>query len=514
MVRASAGSASSAQQPDITLQFAIADLSAGNCVTNPSQPSAEDHSVISGPAAPGFDDEGREIPAPTPEELDSVRQALEEQIESGVAPAVAAAILVALRPPDQATVVSQLDPEVCAALLPVISVEQIAEFIEHMDAEAAVIFAGLVPQRRLAEVLDRTEPDVAADVLRGMGWDEASRILMRMTGRQAIGNLLLYQDDDAGGLMTTSVVALRDRWPTPHAINMLRTSGLDPDEMRQLFVVSKTHQLLGRLELPELVFAPPGSLVSDVMDPDVISVQTGTDQEEAARLMHRYEIRSLPVVDMNGRLEGAISIEDLVQVAEEEATEDMFRLASTGSQDTVQGPVMVSVRSRLPWLMANIATVLLVASILSLFESTLDAIAILAVYMPMVMNQAGVVGTQVTTVVVRSLALDEITTSSTARLLRREYILSAVNGGAVSLVMGTTVGLWRQDLYLGVVVAAAMLLSYFVAASVGVLVPMAMSKFKIDPATASGVVLTTFTDIAGGGFYLGFATIFLSLLRE
>jgi magnesium transporter len=249
------------------------------------------------------------------------------------------------------------------------------------------------------------------------------------------------------------------------------------------------------------------------MDPDVISVQTGTDQEEAARLMQRYEIRSVPVVDLNGRLEGAISVEDLVQVAEEEATEDMFRLASTGRQDTVQGPVMVSVRSRLPWLMTNIATVLLVASILTLFKSTLDTIAILAVYMPMVMNQAGVAGTQVTTVVVRSLALDEITTSSTVRLLRREYILAAVNGGLVALVMGVTVGLWRLDLYLGIVVGIAMILSYFVAASVGVLVPMAMSRFKIDPATASGVVLTTFTDIAGGAFYLGFATIFLTLLR-
>jgi magnesium transporter len=123
---------------------------------------------------------------------------------------------------------------------------------------------------------------------------------------------------------------------------MLRTSGLDHDDLRQLFVISETHQLVGTLELPELIVAPQGSLVSDVMGPDVISVQTGTDQEEAALLIQRYEIRSIPVVDMNGRLEGAFSVEDLVQVAQEEATEDMFRLASTGSQDTVQGPVMVS----------------------------------------------------------------------------------------------------------------------------------------------------------------------------
>ena len=484
-------------------------------VIDPNRQTTEDDAVNTNPSGPAFDDDQeREIPAPTPEELEDLRRSLEEQVASGASPALVAARLIALRPPDQATVIAQLDPEVCAVLLTSISSEQVAEFIEHMDAEVAVSFSALIPPQKLAEVLDLTEPDVAADVLRGMGWDEASRVLMRMTERQTIGNLLLYRDDDAGGLMTTSVVALRDTWPTPHAINMLRTSGLDSDDLRQLFVVSATHQLVGALELPELVFAPPGSLVSDVMDPDVISVQTGTDQEEAALLMQRYEIRSIPVVDMNGRLEGAISVEDLVQVAQEEATEDMFRLASTGSQDTVQGPVMVSVRSRLPWLMANIATVLLVASVLTLFKDTLDTIAILAVYMPMVMNQAGVAGTQVTTVVVRSLALDEISTSSTGRLIRREYILAAVNGGAVAVVMGTTVGLWRLDLYLGLVIGVAMLLSYFVAASVGVLVPMAMSRYKIDPATASGVVLTTFTDIAGGAFYLGFATIFLSQLKQ
>ncbi len=458
--------------------------------------------------------ESRDIPAPTADELAVISQAIEEQILGGTDPTVVAPQIGDLRPPDQAIVVAQLDPEVCTALLPSMPEDQIAAFMEHLDADDAIEFAGLVSPRKLAAVLDRTEPDVAADVLRGIGWEQASRILMRMADRSSIGNLLIYRDDDAGGLMTTSFVALRDVWPVPHAINMLRTSGLSTSSLRELFVVSETHELVGSLELPDLVFAEPGSLVGDVMDPDVISVQTGTDQEEAARVMARYELRSIPVVDVNGRIEGTISVEDLMQVVEEEATEDMFRLAATSRKDSVQGPVITSIRSRLPWLVVNIVTVLVVASILSLFENTLDTIAILAVYMPMVMNQAGVAGTQVTTVVVRSLALEEITTGSTMRLLRREYILAAINGGAVSFLMAAVVGLWRFDLYLGLVVFAAMLGSYFVAASVGVLVPMAMNRFKIDPATASGVVLTTFTDIAGGLFYLGLATIFLSLLRQ
>lgn len=453
-------------------------------------------------------------PAPTPEQLEAVQETIEQHLGDGAHPTVAAEILEDLRAPDQAEVIAELASESQQTILGALSTERIAEILEHMDVDDAVEVSGLIDVNRMADVLDRAEPNVAADVLRGIGWADASRILMRMTDRKAIGNLLLYRDDDAGGLMTTNVVALRDSWPAPHAINMLRTSGLDRDEMRQLFVVSSSGELVGRLELPDLVFASPGALVRDVMNIDVLSVQTGTDQEEAARLMQRYELRSLPVVDANGRLEGAISIEDLFQVAEEEATEDMFRLASTGREDTAQGPVRLSIRSRMPWLLANILTVVMVAAVLSLFETTLNTIAILAVYMPMVMNQAGVAGTQVTTVVVRSMALGEISSSSTMRLLRREYILAAVNGGVVSVVMAITVGLWRLDLYLGIVVFIAMIGSYFVAASVGVLVPMTMRRMNIDPATASGVVLTTFTDIAGGAFYLGLATVFLTLLRN
>ncbi len=461
-----------------------------------------------------IDTEGREFPAPTVEELDAVRQSVEEHLAAGESPETVADLITTLRPPDQATVVAQLDSELYRLLLPSLSAEVITEFIEHMDADEAVEFAALVRAPKLAQVLDQTEPDVAADVLRGIGWEDASRVLMHMADRSSIGTLLLYRDDDAGGLMTTDFIALRDTWPVPHAINMIRTSGLDTRRLREVYVVSESGELVGFMDLPELVFAPPGSLVKDVMNSDVIFVQGGTDQEEAARLMSRYELRSIPVVDTAGRMEGVISVEDLVQVAQEEATEDMLRLASTSGQDTVQGPVSVSIRNRLPWLLANIATVLAVALVLALFEDTLDSIAILAVYMPMVMNQAGVAGTQVTTIVVRALALEEVTTGSTARLLRREYVLAAINGGAVSVVMASVVGLWRIDLYLGVVVFIAMIASYFVAASVGVLVPMAMSRFKIDPATASGVVLTTFTDIAGGAFYLGMATVFLSMLRS
>lgn len=447
-----------------------------------------------------------------PERFEQAQEEINSRLELGAVD-VAANLLGALAPPDQAEIISDLESSSQATLLGQLTEDAVADILEYMEVDDAVELSGLVDVSRMAAVLDRTEPDVAADVLRGIEWAEASQILARMENRRAVGSLLLYQDDDAGGLMTPEVVALRDTWPAPHAINVLRSSGLETPSMRQLFVVDADQQLVGRLELPDLVFAQPGALVKDVMHTDVISVETGTDQEDAARLAERYEIRSLPVVDAQGRLEGAIAFEDLYRVAEREATEDMYRMAGSIGEDRPDGPIMRSVRSRLPWLIANVGTVLLVAVILSAFESTLDTLAILAVYMPMVMNQAGIAGTQTTTVIVRSLALGDINPRDIASLLQREYRLAFINGFIVALVLGAVVMVWRFDFYLGLVIFVSMLLSYFAAATIGVLVPLAMKRFNIDPATASGVILTTVTDIAGGVSYLGLATLFLHLLR-
>ena len=480
-------------------------------MTNEPRPEEEKNVEAGAPVETAADD-----PRATSHDPERIGQAQEEitsRLELGAFD-VAASVLGELAPPDQAEILSDLEASSQATLLGQISESAVADILEHMEVDEAIELSGLVDVERMAAVLDRTEPDVAADVLRGIEWAEASQILARMENRRAVGSLLLYQDDDAGGLMSPEVVALRDTWPAPHAINVLRSSGLKAPSMRQLFVVDSDQKLLGRLELAELVFAPPGALVRDVMRTDVISVETGTDQEEAARLAERYEIRSLPVVDPQGRLEGAIAFEDLYRVAEREATEDMYRMAGTIGEDRPDGPIMRSVRSRLPWLIANVGTVVAVAAILSLFESTLDTLAILAVYMPMVMNQAGIAGTQTTTVIVRSLALGQVSPRDTISLLRREYGLAFINGFMVALVLAGVVALWRLDIYLGLVIFGAMMISYFVAATVGVLVPLAMKAFRIDPATASGVILTTFTDIAGGISYLGLATAFLSLLRQ
>ncbi|MBM3958098.1 MAG: magnesium transporter, partial [Gemmatimonadetes bacterium] len=340
-----------------------------------------------------------------------------------------------------------------------------------------------------------------------------SQILARMRDRRSIGDLLLYPDDDAGGLMTTNVAGLRAEWTAAHALNVLRRSGMDMADLQQLFAVDREGVLLGRLSLSELVFAPPGVRVRDVMHADVASVTTDTDQEETARVMQRYELRSVPVVDAAGRLQGAIAIEDLVDVAEEEATEDMFKIVGLGGEARPFGPLAASVRVRLPWLLVNLATALLAGFVLSLFEPTIDRMVTLAAFLPVVMGQAGISGNQTLIIVVRSLALGEVATSDARRLLMREALFATAQWLTVCVLLGAIALAWRQDIYLALVVAGAMALNLLVAAAAGVLVPLGMKTMRFDPAASSAPLVTTLTDISGIIIYLGLATAFLTVFR-
>jgi len=262
------------------------------------------------------------------------------------------------------------------------------------------------------------------------------------------------------------------------------------------------------------VFAHPSRQIRELMDRDVVYVETGTDQEECARLMARYDLRSLPVVDAAGHLEGAISIEDIVDVAEAEATEDMYKMIGVEPGARVLGPVKDAVRSRFPWLIINLATALLSGFLLSLFASTIQKSAIVAAFVPTITGQGGIAGTQTLTLIVRSLALGEVTTKDAFQLLLREGYLSILQGVAQSVLLGAIVWLWRDDFSLGLVVAIALQANLLVAAFGGVLVPLGLKAVRIDPATSSAVIVTTLTDSAGIVVYLSIVTSFLLVFRS
>ena len=333
-----------------------------------------------------------------------------------------------------------------------------------------------------------------------------------MRNLNVIGDLLIHDDDDAGGLMSPTFGKLREYWTVRHALRVLRQMDLVPEMLRELFAVDANDALVGRMELSELVFAPPNATISEVMNRDVISVSATEDQESAVRLMQRYRLPSIPVTNARRQLQGVITSNSLVEVAEQEATEDMFRLFGVGGSITPGYNIRESVRNRLPWLVLNLFTVMSAGYVLSLFQPALDAMVLLAAFLPVVMGQAGIAGTQTVTIIVRSMALGERSISNVWQLLLFELVLSLVQSITVGGILGVIVHLWKGDIVLTVLVTCSLVLNLILAALSGVLVPMFMRMVRIDPAMASAVIVTTATDICGIVMYLGLASIFLSLL--
>lgn len=450
---------------------------------------------------------------PAPEELGDIADRVSVLLNAGEMPA-ATGLLTDLYSADAASIVAQLSAEnrerILARMLP----ERAADVLGHLDVEIAADILLKMEIEQRSRIMDHAEPEVAVDLLHGIGWEEASRTLTKMSGMRVMGDLLIHEDDDAGGLMSPDFAALRDYWTARHSLRQLSNSDLEPEDMRQVYVVDAQDKLVGKLELSELVFASPNTRLREIMSTDVLSVLATDDQEEVVRLAERYELVSIPVVNQNNQMEGVIAISDLIDVAEQEATEDMFRIFGVGGGLRSALSVRDEMRSRFPWLMLNLATVMIAGFVLSLFESTLDTLALLAVFLPVVMGQAGIAGTQTLTIIVRSLALGERTLPSIPRLLVFELMLSISQGLIIAVVLGVVVYIWKGDPALTLLVIGALLLNLMVAALSGVLVPMGLRLARVDPAMASAVIVTTATDVLGIIMYLGLATIFITILTN
>ncbi|MEE9261320.1 MAG: magnesium transporter, partial [Dehalococcoidia bacterium] len=250
--------------------------------------------------------------------------------------------------------------------------------------------------------------------------------------------------------------------------------------------------------------ARPSAIISDIMDRDVISVPVGTDQEESARLMDRYNLNYLPVIEQGQKLVGLILVEDVVDVLQEEATEDMYRISGLG-RERLFGPLKSSVARRLPWLFVNLGTTVLAALVISLFESTIEGLVILAVFLPMVAGQGGIGGTQTLTLVVRGMALGEIFRDRGYRLLTRELALGLMHGVLLGVAAGVLAWVWKGNATLGLVLGIAMMGNMVVAGLTGAGVPLMLRKLGMDPAVSAAVFVTTVTDVLGFLLFLGLA---------
>lgn len=423
----------------------------------------------------------------------------------------AVALLSELHPADRGEALLAMESGPLGETMARLTPEATAEVLEYVDLEEALALISETDPAVLPRVLDETSLDVAADVLRNLPPPRSLEALAGMSDAAEVAPLLGYSDESAGGLMVPEFPAVSAHMTAGIALDVLRLLGPDAEEFASIFVVDADGRLLGSITVTKLALSPLNDIVRDIMHPEVVSVAADTDQEECARLMDHYGLRYLPVLDGDRKLIGIIMLEDVVEVVTEEATEDMFRIAGIAGE-RVMGPFGSSVRSRLPWLYINLGTAFLAALVISFFESTIARVAALAVFLPIVAGQGGIAGTQTLTLVVRSMALGELSSTHGMRLVARELLLGLLHGLLLAAVVGAVAYVWMGTPVLGAVVGAAMLGNMVVAGLAGSGVPLLLRRLKMDPAVSSAIFVTTFTDVLGFLMFLGLAALLIERL--
>jgi magnesium transporter len=438
--------------------------------------------------------------------LAQVRAALERDDVAS-----AAAVIEALQPADQADLVQELDDAEQVALLSQLTPADSADVLEEMEDEDAAALAERLPLADLAGILDEMEADEAADVLGDLSPELAAVALREMEESEDVLRLLRYPDDTAGGLMTPAVITLRADWRAAEALAELRRAESLADSVYYLFVTDANDILTGVVGLRDLVVASPETTIEAMMDPSVISVPVTADQEVCARTLSRYGFLALPVIDEIGRLVGVITADDLIEVAEDEATEDMYRMVGITGEEQVWGPLRASVLKRLPWLAINMVTLFIAITVVDFFEPVIAGMVVLAVFLPLVSGEGGNAGSQTTTVIVRGIALGQVDEHNGFRALNKEFAAALINGTVIGLGTGAAIYLWKGEWVVALAVMIAMILNFLMAAVAGVLVPLALKVIKVDPALASAAFVTGITDTMGFLFFLGIATLLMTV---
>jgi len=421
---------------------------------------------------------------------------------------------LALRPADQAEVFNLLDDDEQGLLLLQLDIAATADLFDELEDEDTLEAAENLSMERLADVLDEMDPDEAADLLGDLPPEQAEAALSQMDDPEDVLPLLGYSDETAGGRMTTAFIGLRPQTTAETAIQFLRDVSLENDVPYYLFVVDRQKCLVGVTGLRELVIANPQTTMDHIMDPDVIYVAAETDQEEAARVMTRYDLTALPVVNEQRELVGVITHDDILDVLEDEATEDIYRLSNVVDTDLEpESAVSEQVKGRLPWLLLNTGTALFGSWVISNFGDLFVQVAILAFFQSVVAGQGGNAASQSVAMIVRALALGKLSARQIGPILVRQLVVGLFQGSIIGLIVGMGVGLWQQNPYLGLVLGLALVGNMIVASIVGTLAPLALKGFGQDPALASSVLVTAATDSLGFLIFLSLARFFLPYIQ-
>jgi magnesium transporter len=386
---------------------------------------------------------------------------------------------------------TEMGPEAGAGLLAGRSAEEIVKLIQDL------------PSDDVAPIIDNLPEELSAAVL---------EMIQKKPAGADVGELLEYPEKTAGRIMNPKVFALSEDMTAAEAIAALQGSR-DVEMVFYLYVIDGRRHLVGVVSLRRLLLVPPDTPLKRIMTTDLISVPVDVNQEEVARLVASYNLLAIPVVDEENKLVGVITVDDVIDVIKDEATEDVYRLAGLPSDDRVFTLPIESLKKRLPWLIVNLATAFIAASVVKVFEGTIGIVTSLAVFMPVVAGMGGNAATQTLAVIVRGIAIGELTWSNTRQALLKEAAVGIGNGVACGIIGAGVVWLMQGNPFLGAILGMAMIINMFVAAIAGTLIPLGLRALKVDPALASSVFITTLTDVFGFLSFLGLGALFIKYLR-
>lgn len=381
-------------------------------------------------------------------------------------------------------VLSEMNEWVRDELIDALAPYQVAEIATQLDTDDAVA------------IIEELDADDQREVLRALAPDD----------RAAIEEALSYPEESAGRLMQRDLIAVPEHWTVGDVLDYLRSNEDLTTDFWEIFVVDPSHRPTGTCKLSWILRTPRSIAMTDVMQREQTLVPVDMDQEEVALRFQKYALISAAVVDQSGRLVGMITVDDVVHIIQEEAGEDILRLSGAGDGD-INEPIALTVRSRLTWLVVNLGTAMLAASVVGLFQGEISRFALLAVLMPIVSGMGGNAGTQTLAVVVRALATNQLTSSNTVRMILREFRIAAANGASLGLLIGCGTWLLYGNGLLAVVIATAMVINNLTAGLAGVLVPITLERSKVDPAVSSAVFVTMMTDVMGFFSFLGLAAV-------
>lgn len=436
-------------------------------------------------------------------------KSINDALESGSIKQLARIVNKGLNPSDIAHLIESSPPKERNLIWRILEVELRGEVLQYLSDDIQSHFLSKLNPQEVLSVTEDLDTDDIADILQQLPEAVIQEVLDSMDSqdRVRVEKVLSYPEDTAGGMMNTDPVTIRADLTIDVVFRYLRMHRSLPDMTDQLLVVSRKDELIGSLPINKLLVSNHSATVREVMETDIISIHVNMNENEVANLFERQDLISAPVINDQGLLLGRITIDDVVDVIREGADHSLMSMAGLDEEQDTFAPIKQTSQRRAIWLGINLITAFIASFVIGLFEGTIEKVVALAVLMPIVASMGGVAGSQTLTLVIRAMAVGQISRSNLSWLLNREFFVGAINGLLWATVVSIIAIIWFQDLIIGIVIAAAMVINLVVAAITGTVLPIFLKSRNIDPALAGSVILTTVTDVAGFLSFLGLATL-------